>query len=127
MRIEIADLRQSGLSVRVIAHRFERAPSTISRQLWRNAVTGRGLVLRRSPRHCAAACRHRIDSNSELNGGVTELLLQRWSSQQISRHFRLRFAHAPSMWLCREGIYQAVYQPDSRYLWHLVCSGRSSA
>ena len=47
---------------------------------------------------------------------VAELLLQRWSPQQISRHLRLRFADDPSMWLCHESIYQAVYQPNSRFL-----------
>ncbi len=38
-RIEIADLGLSGLSVRAIG---EEAPSTISRELRRNAVAGRG-------------------------------------------------------------------------------------
>ena len=119
-RIEIADLRQSGLSVRAIARQLGRAPSTISRELRRNAVTGRGYrpfdahrraTVRRARRH-----RRRIDSNSELSGVVAELLLQRWSPQQISRHLRLRFTDDPSMWLCHESIYQAVYQPNSRFL-----------
>jgi IS30 family transposase len=37
-RIEIADLRLAGLSVRQIADRLGRAPSTISCELRRNAV-----------------------------------------------------------------------------------------
>ena len=41
-RIEIADLRQSGLSLRAIAARLDRAPSTISRELRRNAAAGGG-------------------------------------------------------------------------------------
>src|SRR4051812_22411981 len=41
-RIEIADLRQSGLSLRAIATRLGRAPSTISRELRRKSVAGRG-------------------------------------------------------------------------------------
>ena len=119
-RIEIADLRRSGLSVRAIARRLGRAPSTISRELRRNAVAGRGYrpfdahrraTVRRARRH-----RRRIDINGELSGVVAELLLQRWSPQQISRHLRLRFADDPSMWLCHESIYQAVYQPNSRFL-----------
>jgi transposase, IS30 family len=119
-RIEIADLRQSGLSVRAIAGQLGRAPSTISRELRRNAVTGRGYrpfdahrraTVRRARRH-----RRRIDINSVLSGVVAELLGQRWSPQQISRHLRLRFVDDPSMWLCHESIYQAVYQPNSRFL-----------
>jgi IS30 family transposase len=119
-RIEIADLGQSGLIVRTIAGQLGRAPSTISRELRRNAVTGRGYrpfdahrrdTVRRARRH-----RRRIDINSELSGVVAELLVQRWSPQQISRHLRLRFVDDPSMWLCHESIHQAVYQPNSRFL-----------
>jgi IS30 family transposase len=47
---------------------------------------------------------------------VAELLLRRWSPQQISRHLRHRFPDDPSMRLCPESIYQAVYQPNSRFL-----------
>ena len=44
---------------------------------------------------------------------IGELLSQRWSPQQISRHLRQRFPDDPAMWLCHESIYQAVYQPGS--------------
>lgn len=44
-RIEIADLRQAGLSVREIALKVGRAPSTISRELRRNA-SGRRVIAR---------------------------------------------------------------------------------
>ena len=37
-RIEIADLRHVGLSIRAIAARLGRAPSTVSRELRRNAA-----------------------------------------------------------------------------------------
>jgi IS30 family transposase len=119
-RIEIADLRRSGLSVRAIADRLDRSPSTISRELRRNSVVGHGYrpfeahrraTMRRARRH-----RRRVDVNSELSSVVAELLFQRWSPQQISRHLRLRFADDPSMWLCHESIYQAVSQPNSRFL-----------
>ena len=41
-RIEIADLRHAGLSIRQIAHRLGRAPSTVSRELRRNATESWG-------------------------------------------------------------------------------------
>ena len=41
-RIEIADLRLAGLSLRQIADQLGRAPSTISRELRRNAATRSG-------------------------------------------------------------------------------------
>jgi IS30 family transposase len=116
-RIEIADLRHAGLSIRQIADRLGRAPSTISRELRRNAIGGgcyrpfeahRLATGRRARSH-----RRRIEANDELGRLVAELLAQRWSPQQISRQLRRRFPQEPGMWLCHESIYQAVYQPGS--------------
>jgi IS30 family transposase len=116
-RIEIADLRHAGLSVRQIADRLGRAPSTISRELRRNA-SGSGAYRpfeahRRATARRARSHRRRIEANGELRQLVAELLAQRWSPQQISRQLRLRFPGQPAMWLCHESIYQAVYQPGS--------------
>jgi transposase, IS30 family len=116
-RIEIADLSHAGLSVRRIAHRLGRAPSTISRELRRNTTCSqvyrpfdahRHATARRARQH-----RRRIETNHELRRLVGELLAQRWSPQQISRHLRSRFPDKRTMWLCHESIYQAVYQPGS--------------
>nr|WP_241474348.1 IS30 family transposase [Mycolicibacterium neoaurum] len=119
-RIEIADLRRSGLSMRAIADRLGRAPSTISRELRRNAPAGRGYqpfdAQRRATARRARFHPRRVDTNQHLSAAVTELLGQRWSPQQISRHLRLHFPDDPSMRLCHESIYQAVYQPNSRFL-----------
>jgi IS30 family transposase len=119
-RIEIADLRQSGLSLRAIADRLGRSPSTISRELRRNCRAGRRYqpfdAHRRATARRARRRRRRVDTNAALGAEVTELLRQRWSPQQISRHLHKKFAGDPSMWLCAESIYQAVYQPNSRFL-----------
>ena len=119
-RIEIADLHHAGLSVRQIAHRLGRAASTVSRELRRNATKVRGYRPFDAHR-CATARRarnnrRRIESNGELRQVVVELLAQRWSPQQISRHLRVKFPEQPGMWLCHESIYQAVYQPGSGLL-----------
>lgn len=119
-RIEIADLRQSGLSMRAIATRMNRAPSTISRELRRNTTHGRGyrpfdahrLATTRRARHH----RRRVDTCARLGSLVASLLDQRWSPQQISRHLRRQFPHDRLMWLCQESIYQLIYQPGSRFL-----------
>ncbi|BDX33398.1 hypothetical protein TUM20985_39450 [Mycobacterium antarcticum] len=119
-RIEIADLRQSGLSLRAIASRLGRSPSTISRELRRNAIAGRGYrpfdAHRRATARRERHHRRRVDISDRLGALVAELLLQRWSPQQVSRHLRSRFADDPTMRLCHESIYQAVYQPNSRFL-----------
>lgn len=116
-RIEIADLRQGGLGVRQIATQLGRAPSTISRELRRNATVRRGYrpfdAHRRATARRARHHGRRIDTNLELRRLVIELLAQRWSPQQISRHLRRKFPDDPTMWLCHESIYQAVYQPAS--------------
>jgi IS30 family transposase len=119
-RIELADLRLAGLSIRQIADQLGRAPSTISRELRRNATVSVGYrpfeahrraTARRGRRH-----RRRIETNAELRQLVAELLAQRWSPQQISRQLRLKFPGERGMWLCHESIYQAVYQPGSPLL-----------
>ncbi|WP_439116816.1 IS30 family transposase [Mycolicibacter kumamotonensis] len=93
---------------------------TRPRELRRNTVPGRGYrpfdAHRRATVRRARQHRRRLDTNSDLSAVVSELLAQRWSPQQISRHLRLRFLDDPSMWLCHESIYQAVYQPNSRFL-----------
>lgn len=119
-RIEIADLRRAGLSMQRIADRIGRSPSTISRELGRNARAGRAYqpfdAHRLATARRARRDRLRVDVNDRLSGVVTELLAQRWSPQQISRYLRLHFPDDPSMWLCHEGVYQAIYQPNSHFL-----------
>jgi IS30 family transposase len=103
-RIEIADLRQSGLSLRAIAVRLGRATSTVSRELRRNAAAGRGYrpfdAHRRATSRRARQHRRRVETNAHLGGVVAELLGQRWSPEQISRHLRHRFPEDRSLWLC---------------------------
>jgi len=119
-RIELADLRHAGLSIRQIADQLGRAPSTISRELRRNAV-GSGIYRpfeahRRATARRARHQRRRIETSPELLQAISELLAQRWSPQQISRHLRRKFPTQPGMWLCHESIYQAIYLPGSPLL-----------
>ena len=133
-RIEIADLRHAGLSIRQIAEQLGRAPSTISRELRRNATAGgygpfeahRRATVRRARHH-----RRRVETSEQLRHLVAELLAQRWSPEQISRQLRLRFPGQPAMWLCHESIYQAIYQPGSPLMrpsrWHRTAGRRCAA
>lgn len=116
-RVEIADLHHGGLSIRQIAGQVGRAPSTVSRELRRNASSdGRYRPFHAHRRATLARARdhkRRVESIPQLGEAVGELLGQRWSPQQISRHLRAKHANNPAMWLCHESIYQAVYQPGS--------------
>lgn len=87
---QVADLRRDGVSVAKIAEQFNRAPSTIYRELKRNASSSgvyrpheahRQAVGRRARHH-----RRRIDTHPEQFDVISELLMQRWSPEQISRH-----------------------------------------
>jgi transposase, IS30 family len=77
-RIGIADLRRSGLSIRKIADKLGRAPSTVSRELRRNSrrdgqyrpfEAHRWAVQRRARRH-----QRRVDKNPALCDLIAELL-----------------------------------------------------
>jgi len=116
-RLQIADLRREGVSVRGIAAQLGRAASTVSRELRRNSVprgvyrpfeAHRRAVARRARHH-----RRRLETNAELRALVGELLAQRWSPSQIARYLRARFPEQRRMRLCHESIYQAIYQPGS--------------
>ena len=76
-RIEIADLRHAGLSIRQIAHRLGRAPSTVSRELRRNATKSRGYrpfdAHRRATARRARNHRRRVEANGELRQLVADL------------------------------------------------------
>ena len=96
-RIEIADFRQQGSSVRAIAHRVGRAPSTVSRELHRNARADGDY--RPFDAHRQATARRakprlrRLETNLALRLLVGDLLAQRWSPAQIARHLHAKFPH----------------------------------
>ena len=73
-RIEIAGLRLAGMSLRQIAARLGQAPSTISRELRRNASAGVGYrpfeAHRQATARRARPHRRRIETDSELRQPV---------------------------------------------------------
>ena len=77
-RIEIADLHHGGLGVRQIAFRIGRAPSTVSRELRRNASGSAGYrpfeAHQRATARRARNHRRRIETNPELQREVAEFV-----------------------------------------------------
>ncbi len=112
-RIQIADLLAAKPSVRGIAAELKRAPSTISREIRRN----RDPDGRYRPHHAEHAARRRackrrarrIAGDEVLAEVVQRLLSKRWSPEQVAHELRVVFAAQPSRWLCKETIYQAIY------------------
>ena len=112
-RIRIADLLAAGMSVAGSPSELGRAPSTISREIRRNSDPDG----RYRPHHAEHAARRRackprkrrVAVDEVLAEVVRRLLAKRWSPEQVAHELRVLFAGQPSRWLCKETIYQAIY------------------
>jgi hypothetical protein len=86
-RIEIADLRRAGLSIRQVSGRLGRAPSTVSRELCRNAAgSGEYRPFEAHRRATARRARHhrrRTETTPELR----QVVVSCWRSRQLRRRF----------------------------------------
>ena len=115
-REEIACLRQAGVGVRAIARVIGRDPSTVSRELRRNAgyrgVYRASTAQQRADANARAggrARRARLAANLRLREQVQTRLKQRHSPEQIARRLREDFPDDPEMWVSHETIYQSLY------------------
>lgn len=114
-RLQIADLRRAGSGVRAIARELGRSPSTVSRELQRNAHPATGDYRPHAAHRRAHARRARpklgkLAANPKLHALVQERLSRRkWSPEQITAHLRTSFPDDPSMQVSPETIYQALY------------------
>jgi transposase, IS30 family len=112
-REEIALARARGETVRVIARRLGRSPSTISRELRRNsdrdggyrATVAHALAFERASRPKPA----KLATNVALREIVQDDLSRRYSPEQIAGRLRRRFSDDPEMWVSAETIYQSLY------------------
>jgi transposase, IS30 family len=113
-RYEIARLREAGCSMREIARRTGRAPSTISRELGRNADPRTGayqperagrLAWDRQRRPKAS----KLAGDPVLRGRVQQLLDRRYSPEQVSGRLKVAYPDDPAMRVSHESIYQSIY------------------
>jgi IS30 family transposase len=113
-RHEIARLHESGCSVRAIAARLHRSPSTISRELGRNRDprTG-GYLPERADRMAWERQRRpkpsRLARDPALRQAVQRLLGQRYSPEQVSGRLKVTFPGDEAMRVSHETIYQSIY------------------
>jgi IS30 family transposase len=99
--------------MRAIARRLGRSPSTVSRELRRNAdrrgayrpTTAHALAWHRASRPKPA----KLHTNQQLRRIVEQDLERKYSPEQISGRLRLRFPEHPEMWVSAETIYQSLY------------------
>jgi IS30 family transposase len=115
-REEIAVLRGQ-VSVREIARRLGRSPSTVSRELTRNVSASQPWLYRATMAQARADARARrpkpskIASYRPLRDYVQDKLagVERWSPEQIACRLVLDFPDDGRMRVSHEAIYQALY------------------
>jgi transposase, IS30 family len=112
-REEIALARAAGESMRSIAARLSRSPSTISRELARNGEAPGDY--RATSAHVAAwerasrPKRCKLVTNVALRHKVEQDLERKYSPEQIAGRLKQDFPDDPEMWVSTETIYQSLY------------------
>jgi IS30 family transposase len=112
-REEIAVGLAAGESVRAVAARLGRSPSTISREVRRNsrgrrhyrALAAQGQAQHRARRPKTA----KLAGNAVLRSWVQGKLEEKWSPGQISVMLEREFPFDPGMRVSHETIYQSIY------------------
>jgi IS30 family transposase len=121
-REEIALGRARGDSVRTIAALLGRSPSTVSRELRRNA-DGLGRY-RATSAHALAYHRAsrpkpgKLVTNLLLRGMVEADLAKKYSPEQIAGRLKVEFPDRPEMQVSTETIYQSLYVQSRGALKH---------
>jgi transposase, IS30 family len=113
-RYELARLRESGLSLRQIAVRMGRAPSTICRELARNADPRTGGYLPERAHRLAWERQRRpkpsrLSRHPVLRAAVQAMLDKRYSPEQASGRLKVLYPGEAAMQVSHETIYQSIY------------------
>ena len=120
-REEIRALLSSKHSIREIARRLSRSPSTISREIARNrgrryyrAVDADNRAKRMAKRPKLSI----LELNQELRQLVIEKLESKWSPAQISGWLRVEYSRRKKMQVSHETIYKSLYVRAKNIIHH---------
>ena len=111
-REEISRAVAAGVSMRAIAQRLGRAPSTISREVRRHGGRGQYRACHADARAWAAARRPkrcRLAGAPALCAVVAAKLAADWSPEQIAGWLRVTYAGDPTMQVSHETIYRSLF------------------
>jgi IS30 family transposase len=113
-RYEAARLRESGLSIRKVAARMGRAPSTVSRELRRNTSPRTGgyhpeQAHRLARQRQARPKPSKLSRSPRLRDAVQGMLDRRYSPEQASGRLKVDYPDDPAMRVSHETIYQSIY------------------
>ncbi len=113
-REEISRHLAYGNNLQSIARILNRAPSTISREINRNAVASkyyraifaqqRANCIRRKKRR-----KRKLDQNHKLREVIFKYLSKKWSPEQIANRLRLLYPNDMTMQISHESIYSYLY------------------
>lgn len=111
-REEISRCLAKGLSLRVIAARLRRSPSTVTREISRNGGRSKYRAARADDRAWASARRPKdslLVSRPALAKIVAEKLQADWSPEQIAGWLAARYGRDSTMRVSHETIYRSLY------------------
>ena len=123
-RIAIASSQAQGLSIRAIAQMLNRAPSSLSREIQRNAPSGKYNCYFAQKRRTSCAtggaysaaqrlswllAAPKLVAGSTLFARVCMLLRQKWSPEQIAIHLNRHFPNDADQRASHKTIYNAIY------------------
>src|SRR5271154_7573292 len=111
-REEISRGLGSGESVRSIARRLARAPSTVSREIARHGGRARYRASHADYEASLSALRPkpcRLALNGRLRKEVASKLALEWSPEQVSGWLRIRYPDDESMQISHETIYKSLF------------------
>src|SRR5659263_21179 len=122
---------EQGQSMRAIGRMLGRSPSTISREIERNA-TGNPYSCRCAQKRFERRRRFgrpgpKLVLNNALFDSITELLRQHWSPQQIAAHLAKLHPHEAAKRASHETIYNVIYaQPRGELRRELIACLRQA-
>ena len=111
-REEISRGLVAGFSLRIIADRLKRAPSTISREITRNGGRRRYRAVKADKRAWEQALRPKackLVLNDRLRQAVIRKLKRYWSPQQIAGWLKREYKNSKAMSVSHETIYRSLY------------------
>jgi len=120
-REEISRGVAAGESLRHIADRLGRAPSTVCREVGRNGGRGQYRALRADRAAWRRACRPKtakLAANTRLRAVVEDKLAQWWSPQQISGWLKDTYPGVEEMRVSHETIYLSLFVQGKGALRH---------
>ena len=101
----------AGATFAQIGVRLGRSASTVSREVARNggrrryrAVAADGAAYRRAARPRVS----KLAASPMLRARVEQMLIERWSPEQIAASLKIEFPDEPEMWVSHETIYQVA-------------------